>query len=334
MYNGAQWIDGCMHALLRQTWVRRHRLDVVDSHGEAHPGDAAAVITDGADAATAVDATTADDATAAVDAVVHSNDGLIELSAYDDGSTDESWHRLLTWWAPYLRQRGWLVTLGRGTPPARGCGHAKNRAVAQSSGEWLCFQDVDDLSLPERLERQLAACRRRSGCLVGCQVRRQPEGSTARYIRWANGMSEAQLVLHRFRECTLLMPTWFMARATFEASGRFREEKCEDLLFLQAHVLRGGSLHRVDVVLVEYRYHAAAATHAIPRQTLLHHRVSAIEVAILEHWPHFSIWGAGRDGRDFFKALQPRLRQRVVAFCDVDEKKVRWRRWLRPTMLT
>ena len=25
-----------------------------------------------------------------------------------------------------------------------GCGFAKNRAVAQSSGEWLCFQDVDD----------------------------------------------------------------------------------------------------------------------------------------------------------------------------------------------
>ena len=29
-------------------------------------------------------------------------------------------------------------------------------------------------------------------------------------------LNTAQLALHRFRECTLLMPTWFMARATFD----------------------------------------------------------------------------------------------------------------------
>ena len=86
-------------------------------------------------------------------------------------------------------------------------------------------------------------------------------------------MSQAELSLHRFRECTLLMPTWFMARPTFEAGALasepgaaeaaggerptsevstgeeastsdagtaatlllpFREEQCEDMLFLQA----------------------------------------------------------------------------------------------------
>ena len=58
------------------------------------------------------------------------------------------------------------------------------------------------------------------------------------------------------------MPTWFMARAVFEAGGGFREEKCEDLLFLLAHAGRGGALHRVDgEPLVLYRWHADAATH-------------------------------------------------------------------------
>ena len=36
-------------------------------------------------------------------------------------------------------------------------------------------------------------------------------------------------VLHRFRECTLLMPTWFLSRAAFDAAGGFREAPCEDL---------------------------------------------------------------------------------------------------------
>ena len=149
-----------------------------------------------------------------------------------------------------------------------------------------------------------------------------PPGSTARYTAWANGMSARELVLHRFRECTLLMPTWFMRRAAFEASGRFREEQCEDMLFLQTHAARGGELHRVDEALVLYRYHAAAASHAIPRRLIWRHRVEAIEAAVLSGWPSFSIWGAGRDGREFFKALRPETRRRVAAFVDVDPAKV------------
>ena len=104
---------------------------------------------------------------------------------------------------------------------------------------------MDDLSRPKRIEAQLLAAAARPGALVGARVSREPEGSTARYVAWANEMSEEELLLHRFRECTLLMPTWFMARGTFVRGGGFREEKCEDLLFLHAHVARGGSLHRV-----------------------------------------------------------------------------------------
>ena len=177
----------------------------------------------------------------------------LQLSAFDDGSSD-----------------------GTCAATGGGCGFAKNRAVAQSSGGWLCFQDVDDDMMPNRIELQLAAARQgvNQGAIIGSRVLREPEGSTARYTAWANGMSQAELSLHRFRECTLLMPTWFMARATFEAGALalepaateaaggdrptpqasacceeaastsdagavaallpFREVQCEDMLFLQA----------------------------------------------------------------------------------------------------
>ena len=247
----------------------------------------------------------------------------LELSAYDDGSSDGTWPSLQRW-APRLEAAGVRAVLGRsGAAAGGGCGFAKNRAVAQSSGEWLCFQDVDDEMMPGRIAAQLAAARERPAALIGARVRREPEGSTARYAEWANTISAAQLVLHRFRECTLLMPTWFMARAVFEAGGGFREEKCEDLLFLLAHAGRGGALHRVDgEPLVLYRWHADAATHSIPRAVVHRHRVAAIEAQVLAHWPRFTIWGAGRDGRAFFKALAPETRARVAAFADVDPKKV------------
>ena len=43
---------------------------------------------------------------------------------------------------------------------------------------------------------------------------------------------------------------------------------------------------------------------------------------MLQGWPRFTIWGAGRDGRDFFKNISPAARGRVAAFCDVDPKKI------------
>ena len=36
----------------------------------------------------------------------------------------------------------------------------------------------------------------------------------------------------------------------------------------------------------------------------------------------FSIWGAGRDGRQFLAALQPAYRARVRGFCDIDPRKI------------
>ena len=130
------------------------------------------------------------------------------------------------------------VVLGRsGRSFGGGCGYAKNRGVWQSSGSWLMYQDVDDVSLPRRLELQIEAAENLgNNFLIGTMVRRFPLGSTKRYVDWANGMTSKQLVLHRFRECTLLMPTWMMSRKAFDKGGGFREEKCEDLLFLQNHV--------------------------------------------------------------------------------------------------
>ena len=49
---------------------------------------------------------------------------------------------------------------------------------------------------------------------------------------------------------------------------------------------------------------------------------AAIERAVLCRWPRFTIWGAGRDGRDFFKALSAVARAKVAAFCDVDAAKI------------
>ena len=52
-------------------------------------------------------------------------------------------------------------------------------------------------------------------------MRRIPEGSTARYVAWANRLTNEQLYQHQYRECTLLAPTWFLRRDWFHEVGGF-----------------------------------------------------------------------------------------------------------------
>jgi glycosyltransferase involved in cell wall biosynthesis len=74
-----------------------------------------------------------------------------ELIIVDDGSTDDS----LSSVAALGDQRIRTITIPHSGSPAR----ARNVGVAAARGEWVAFLDSDDLWLPLKLERQLAALR-------------------------------------------------------------------------------------------------------------------------------------------------------------------------------
>ncbi|RXM29160.1 UDP-GlcNAc:betaGal beta-1,3-N-acetylglucosaminyltransferase-like protein 1, partial [Acipenser ruthenus] len=98
--------------------------------------------------------------------------GNMELSIFNDASKDDS-GSIIEKWTPRLENRGIaIVTSGHNSIQPKGVGYAKNQAVSQSRGKYLCFLDA----------------------IIGCQVRREPEGSTERYTRWINGLTQSQLL--------------------------------------------------------------------------------------------------------------------------------------------
>uniref|UniRef100_A0A7S1Y228 Uncharacterized protein n=1 Tax=Grammatophora oceanica TaxID=210454 RepID=A0A7S1Y228_9STRA len=105
----------------------------------------------------------------------------------------------------------------------------------------------------------------------------------------------------------------------------------EDLRFFYSHLCCGGALRLLRQRLLTYRHREGMSQSSqTPRKLLLHLRVLAFERMVLERdWADkcngkFVVWGAGRDGKDFVKALSTSdARKRVACFVDVDFNKIK-----------
>jgi hypothetical protein len=109
----------------------------------------------------------------------------------------------------------------------------------------------------------------------------------------------------------------------------------EDTRLFYAHIRAEGTLHlhRTSAPLVSYRHRVGMSqSSGTPRKLLIQLRAKAWEDIVFfgtdsnttTIWSKqgFAIWGAGRDGKDFLKALSPEVASRVVCFVDVDSNKI------------
>lgn len=253
--------------------------------------------------------------------------GKLEVSIFNDGSTDGTISKLEEW-RETLREKSISVTIGGHTSNPRGVGYAKNQAVEQSSGVYLCFQDIDDVMSPDRVSKQYQAARSEQNSIIGSKFHREPEGSTERFTKWANTLSQDQLYsqIYTSHGPTLIMPTWFCHRSVYNKAGGFSEGGKgvpEDLIFFLRHLELGGGLCRVDADLLMYRYHPGATTFSIHEDTIWEIRMEYIQKQVLDKWESFTIWNAGKQGKKFYRNLLMTNQRKVAAFCDVDPKKIK-----------
>lgn len=253
--------------------------------------------------------------------------GKLEVSIFNDGSTDGTISKLEEW-RETLREKSISVTLGGHSSNPRGVGYAKNQAVEQSSGVYLCFQDIDDVMSPDRVSKQYQAARSEQNSIIGSKFHREPEDSTERFTKWANTLSQDQLYsqIYTSHGPTLIMPTWFCHRSVYNKAGGFSEGGKgvpEDLIFFLRHLELGGGLCRVDADLLMYRYHPGATTFSIHEDTIWKIRMEYIQKQVLDKWESFTIWNAGKQGKKFYRNLSTTNQRKVAAFCDVDPKKIK-----------
>ena len=310
------------------------------------------------------------------------------ICCYNDGSTDGSLDLLEELQKRHNNDQSVDVTripaelLIESGEPARGAGFARNQAVkllnkknkpnTELEHQFLCLLDSDDIMNPNRIAEQLSFMlgldvESRGKALVGCNFDRIPPDSTWHYASWANNLTDERLMLERYREVTILQPTWMMCKSRWLELGgeievansnqsvkdiifRYTKESpfclihpddtlqtlrlAEDLRFFHTHLYSDGVLYlhrtRTKEPLVTYRHTGTSQSFKTSRKLLLSLRAKAFEESVLKKdslWQtkndgRFVVWGAGRDGKDFIKALDPESRKRIYCFVDVDEKKI------------
>ncbi|EGT32984.1 hypothetical protein CAEBREN_13333 [Caenorhabditis brenneri] len=256
----------------------------------------------------------------------------IEICLADDGSVDDT-VRILENARIEFEELGMKVVVSHVAPPG-GVGAAKDCAVRSSRGRYLCFNDADDVSAPNRIRSQLELARKISKSeddliFVGGQFHRLPEGSTTRYTKWANSMSGEKIrrQVYTSHGPTLVAPTWFISRALFDKVGGFRTDVPngfpEDLdFFYKCLDIPECIFDKVPDDIVMYRYHPNCASHSVTEQTIWSFRLQRLREQYLQKWDRFTIWSAGKQGKRFFKCLDEDEKAKVREFCDIDEAKI------------
>ena len=90
-----------------------------------------------------------------LESVLNQTHAPLEVLVIDDGSTDES--------AAIAQSYGPPVRVI--CQPNQGESVARNRGIEEARGDWIAYLDADDLWLPEKLERQLAAVQPGVSCI-------------------------------------------------------------------------------------------------------------------------------------------------------------------------
>jgi glycosyltransferase involved in cell wall biosynthesis len=250
--------------------------------------------------------------------------GDFEILAVDDGSKDASPDILIEFSRQDSRLR--MINIEHGGIVAglkAGFGHSEARYLAR--------MDADDISLPSRLEKQVALLDERNdvavvGCQVGPVTGQTLGGGYIEYFRWINGLIEPEDIARNiFVESPMPHPTVVFRRGPYSQVGGYKDHRWpEDYdLWLRMH-LAGFKFAKVPEVLVQWRDHPDRTSRCNPRydvEAFFQAKAKYLAMGPLREVEEVVVWGAGKTSRGHAEYMTE-YGVKIAAYIDIDPKKI------------
>ena len=241
---------------------------------------------------------------AAIESIRRQSHGHWELLVVDDGSSDDSPDIASAHAEADPRVR--LLPAGR-----VGLVRALRYGCDAARGAYIARMDADDVSMPDRLERQLALMRGDDAiALCGTHVTDiTPGDGRRRYTRWLNSLrTHEDIIRNILIECPLAHPTFVMRREALESVGGYRDNGWPEDYDLVLRLWAAG--RRLAVVggdpLLGWRDSPTRLSRTDPRYSLESFR--ACKMHHLLHSPLLPSerrlwqWGGGQEGKAWLRA--------------------------------
>ncbi len=257
----------------------------------------------------------------ALDSILNQTCGEFEFLIWDDGSTDSSPDVL----AKYAAKDGRIRIVGHRSV---GLVEALQRLSKEARGEFVARMDADDVSLAERLERQVAFLENHPKvALSGCRyvtIGDRGGSGKSRYDEWMNELVEpVDIRRELFIECPVAHPTFMVRRDIFEAVGGYQDHGWpEDYDLLMRLAVHEHAIAKVDEVLFEWRHHPQRTSLRDTRyddssfRALKRHYLTKLYPRRMETLYQ---WGAGEVGKRWMREWTSTAPHAVV---DIHPRKV------------
>ena len=185
----------------------------------------------------------------AIESILNQTYQDFEIIIVDDGSTDGTDVAIHSFTDPRIRYTHHEHNRGAAT--------ARNEGITLARGKYIAFQDSDDESLPDRLERQVEVlnCNSEIGIVYGDMIRVFQDGHE-RLIKTPNvGLNHAETynALISFKAESVGIGTCVVRRSCFEQIGYFDANlhRFEELdFFIRASKLY--HLYKIDAPVIKY----------------------------------------------------------------------------------
>lgn len=207
---------------------------------------------------------------------------------------------------------------------------ALNRGVSEASAPLIARMDADDISLPERLERQVTALEEDPqlglvSCLVDCFADAPLAGGMKRYQGWINAVVTEQQVRNAlFVESPLPHPSVMFRRTALERAGGYCDTGGPEDYDLWLRMILGGTRARkIPAALLRWR----DSPTRLSREDRRYDKRRFFETK-LRHFPNavppttpVQFWGTGPTARRWARHLR-KSGYEVRRFVDVVEERV------------